>query len=52
MMIEMVERLVARKYSVLAEIIDIFTQACKVCIHDEDVAETDLEHTFETSKGF
>jgi hypothetical protein len=43
---------VARKYSVLTEIIDIFTQACKVCIHDEDVAETDFEHTFETPKGF
>ena len=43
---------VARNYSVLNEIIDIFTQACKVCIHDEDVAETDFEHTFEVSKGF
>jgi hypothetical protein len=43
---------VARKYSVITEIIDIFTQACKVCIHDEDVAETDFEHTFETPKGF
>jgi hypothetical protein len=35
---------VARKYSVLTEIIDIFTLACKVCIHDENVAETDFEH--------
>jgi hypothetical protein len=43
---------VARKYSVLTEIIDIFAQACKVCINDEDVAETDFEHTFETPKGF
>ena len=43
---------VARKYFVLTEFIDIFTQACKVCIHDEDVAETDFKHTFETSKGF
>jgi hypothetical protein len=43
---------VARKYSVLTEIVDIFTQACKVWIHDEDVAETDFEHTFETPKGF
>ena len=43
---------VARKYSVLTEIIDIFTQACKVCIHDEDVAETDFEHPFEISKEF
>jgi hypothetical protein len=46
------KRPVRRKYSVLTEIIDIFTQACKVCIHDEDVAETDFEHTFETPKGF
>ena len=43
---------VARKYSVLTEIIDIFTQACKVCIHDENVAETDLENNFETPKEF
>ena len=43
---------VVRKYSVLTEIIDIFTNACKVCIHDEDVAETDFVHTFETPKGF
>ena len=43
---------VARKYSVLTEIVDIFTQACIVCIHDEDVAETDFEYTFETPKGF
>ena len=43
---------VARKYSVLTEIIDIFTQVCKVCIHDEDVAETDFEYTFKTPKGF
>jgi hypothetical protein len=42
---------VARKYSVLTEIVDIFTKACKVCIHDEDVAETDFEYTFETPKG-
>ena len=33
---------VARKYSVRTEIIDIFTQACKVCIHDEDPAKTIL----------
>jgi hypothetical protein len=43
---------VARKYTVLAEIIDIFTRACKVCIHDENVTENDFEHPFETSKGF
>jgi hypothetical protein len=43
---------VARKYSVLTEIIDIFTLVCKVCIHDENVAETDFEHPFETPKGF
>jgi len=43
---------VARKYSVLTEIVDIFTQACKVSIHDEDVAETEFEHTFEPPKGF
>ncbi len=43
---------VACKYSVLSEIIDIFTQACKVCIHDEDVAETAFEYSFETPKGF
>jgi hypothetical protein len=46
------KNVVARKYFVLTEFIDIFTQACKVCIHDEDVAETDFEHTFETPKGF
>jgi len=45
-------KFVARKYSVLTEIVDIFTQACKVSIHDEDVAETDFEYTFETPKGF
>jgi hypothetical protein len=45
-------RAVARKYFVLIEFIDIFTQACKVCIHDEDVAETDVELTFKTPKGF
>ena len=43
---------VARKNSVLTEFIDIFTQACKVCIYDEDVAETDFELTFETPKEF
>jgi len=43
---------VVRKYSVLTEILNIFTRACKVCIHDEDVAETDFEHTFEIPKGF
>ena len=43
---------VARKYSDLTEIVDIFTQTCKVCIHDEDVAETDFEYIFETPKGF
>ena len=42
----------ARKYSVLTETIDIFTQGCKVCIHDEDVAATDFENTFKTSKKF
>jgi hypothetical protein len=42
---------VPRKYFVLIEIIDILTQACKVCIHDEDVAETDFEHTYQTPKG-
>ena len=42
---------IARKYSVLAEIIDIFTQACKVCIYDEDVVESDLEHRFCPNKG-
>ena len=46
------KRPVRRKYSVLTEIIDIFTRACKVCIHDEYVTETDFEHTFETQKGF
>jgi hypothetical protein len=50
--LEVFELALARKYSVLTEIIDIFTQACKVCIHDEDVAETDFEHTFETPKRF
>jgi hypothetical protein len=43
---------VARKYSVLSEIIDIFTQACKVCIHDEDATKAAFEHTFETPKEF
>jgi hypothetical protein len=42
---------VARKYFVLTEFIDIFAQGCNVCVHDEDVAETDFEHTFETPKG-
>jgi hypothetical protein len=37
---------VARKYSVLTEIIDIFTQACIFCIHDKDISETDFERTF------
>jgi hypothetical protein len=44
--------IVACKYSVLTEIIGIFKLACKACIHDEDVAETDFEYTFETPKGF
>jgi hypothetical protein len=43
---------VARKYSVLTDIIDFFTQACKVCIHDEDATKAAFEHTFETPKGF
>ena len=48
---DVMEGRVACKYFVLAEIIDIFTQVCKVCIHDEDVAETDFDHNFETPKG-
>jgi hypothetical protein len=31
---------VARKYSYIAESIDIFIQVYTVCIHGEDVAET------------
>ena len=34
---------VARKHSVLTEIIDIFTQVCKVCIHDEDATKASFE---------
>ena len=39
---------VARKYSVLTEIIDIFIQAYNVCIHDEDATKAAFEHTFGT----
>ena len=38
---------VPRKYSVLAEIIDILTQTCQPFMHDEEIIETDFEPTFQ-----
>jgi len=46
------DRPVPRKYLVLTEIIDILAQTCQPFIHDEEITETDFEHTFKTPKGF